>query len=149
MPTDVREIWVFSPETTIFLSINQWNLLSVKIWLVKKQIPFIPSTNVVHYCISFFRVSQSARVSTRAKRARNASPSAQNSTPTLPVPPSQSLIHDAEEVPPFPAVSAGPPKSSAQTTVTQHSSDPPLPLQCCKTYTVLASSPSPPLRIQM
>ena len=68
-------------------------------------------------------VSQSARVSTGAKRARNASPSAQNSTPTLPVPPPQSLIHDAEEVPPFPAVSTGPPKSSAQTTVTQPSLD--------------------------
>lgn len=68
-------------------------------------------------------VSQPARVSTRAKRARNDNPSSQNSTPALPVAPPQWPIQDTEEVPPFPAVSTGPEKRPAQTTVTQPSLD--------------------------
>ena len=99
-------------------------------------------------------VSQSARDSTGAKRARNASLSAQNSTPTLPVPPPQSLIHDAEEVPHSRQLvqdhrKAQRKQPSLSLLWISPSSDPPLPLQCCKTYTLLVSSPSPPLRIQM
>lgn len=83
----------------------------------------------------------------KVKAARNANPSTQNSTPALPVAPLQSFIHDAEKVLPFRAVSTGSPSLSPLWI--SPSLDPPLPLQCCKTYTLLVSSPSPPLRTQI
>ena len=144
-----------------FLTGNQWNLLSVKKRLVNQQLPFIPSTNVLYYSISFFPgQSHDASQETRSLTVCScfnkgkACTQRQSSTPTLPGAPPQSLIHDAEEVPPFPAVSTGPPRSSAQSTVTQPSLDIAqlrytITASVLQNYTLLVSSPSPPLPIQM
>ena len=160
MPTDVREIWVFLQETTIFLSISQWNLLSVKIWLINKQLLFIPSTNVLHYCISFFFVD-------KAMPAKKLLVFQQGqSVPARPVllhrirpqlcrlhrrnqlfmtqkrfPYYRQLVQDHRE--------AQRKQPSLSLLWVSPRLDPPLPLQCCKTYTLLVSFPSPPLRIQM
>lgn len=165
MPTDVRERWVFSPETTIFLSINQWNLLPVKIWLVNKQLPFIPSTNVLHYCISFFSWTKPCQPRNELSHSLLVIQQGQ-SVPATPVflhriqpqlcrshrrnhlfmtqkrfPHSRQLVQDHRK--------AQRKQPSLSLLWISPSSDPPLPLQCCKTYTLLVSSPSPPLRIQM
>ena len=128
--------------------------------LVNQQLPFIPSTNVLYYCISFFPGQSHASQETRSLTVCScfnkgkACTQRQSSTPTLPGAPPQSLIHDAEEVPPFAAVSTGPPRRSAQTTVTQSSLDIAqlrftITASVLQNYTLLVSSPSPPLRIQM
>lgn len=128
--------------------------------LVNQQLPFIPSTNVLYYCISFFPGQSHASQETRSLTVCScfnkgkACTQRQSSTPTLPGAPPQSLIHDAEEVPPFLAVSTGPPRSSAQTTVTQPSLDiaqlrSTITASVLQNYTLLVSFPSPPLRIQM
>ena len=143
-----------------FLTGNQWNLLSVKKRLVNQQLPFIPSTNVLYYCISFFPGQSHASQETRSLTVCScfnkgkACTQRQSSTPTLPGAPLQSLIHDADEVPPFLAVSTGPPRSSAQTTVTRPSLDiaqlrSTITASVLQNYTLLVSFPSPPLRIQM
>ena len=128
--------------------------------LVNQQLPFIPSTNVLYYCISFFPGQSHASQETRSLTVCScfnkgkACTQRQSSTPTLPGAPLQSLIHDADEVPPFLAVSTGPPRSSAQTTVTRPSLDiaqlrSTITASVLQNYTLLVSFPSPPLRIQM